>query len=473
MAKAIEISFPDVACFPRSYWAVQGTPPRFPTFGGTRTLDVAIAGAGYLGLWTALLLKRQAPHLEIAVLEAQGIADGPSGRNGGLTEGFWGKLPLLESVFGTDEALTIALAGDECAATIRALSRNYPDTEIEDGPLGFVANHDWQCAAVASRFAAIERIADKGNAERAGPEKLSRLFPSGRFVDGILYPAAFSIQPAALVRALATEAANAGVEIYERSAIVLASLGDGADIVLKGGAIRARHFVQATGAWTSHLPLFKNQLTNFSSHICLTEPIPGLLDVVWPGRKPFYDARPFINYLRVTKDQRVMVGSGSGNPSYRNRITISDFQNPAAWKRARHALHTFVPGSEDVAFDSCWGGPIDISSDRLPFVGTFPHGTHYFGAGQSGHGIVPSCVMAHCIASTLLGKDDRWSRLKLNRGLPRKCFPFEPLRYAGGRLIHAATLRHAANLDQGRKSSALDRLLLATPTMLGLDLGLR
>ncbi|MGN6535989.1 MAG: NAD(P)/FAD-dependent oxidoreductase, partial [Mesorhizobium sp.] len=241
----------------------------------------------------------------------------------------------------------------------------------------------------------------------------------------------------------------------------------------RAGEMKARHFIQATGAWTGPLAQFSSHLTNFSSHICLSEPISDLESVIWPSRKPFYDARPFINYLRTTGDRRIVIGSGSGEPSFRNRVTLADFVNPGAWTRARAAFSMLVAGSNDIAFDSCWGGPIDISSDRLPFVGCFPGTRHYFGAGQSGHGIIPSCMMAHCIASTLLGEDDRWSRLRLNRGLPNKRFPPEPLRYAGGRLIQKAALRRAADLDSGRKGRTLDRLLLGLPKTVGLDLGLR
>ncbi|NWD91455.1 FAD-dependent oxidoreductase, partial [Pseudomonas sp. K5002] len=45
-------------------------------------VNVAIIGAGYTGLWTAYYLKRQAPELKIAIIEAQTAGFGASGRNG-------------------------------------------------------------------------------------------------------------------------------------------------------------------------------------------------------------------------------------------------------------------------------------------------------------------------------------------------------------------------------------------------------
>ena len=42
-----------------------------PSLQGTLDVDVAIAGAGYTGLWTAYYLKLRAPQLTIAIVEAE------------------------------------------------------------------------------------------------------------------------------------------------------------------------------------------------------------------------------------------------------------------------------------------------------------------------------------------------------------------------------------------------------------------
>ena len=64
----------------------QPTTPR-PALQGRLEVDVAIIGAGYTGLWTAYYLKRQAPELRIAVVEAEYAGFGASGRNGGWLMG--------------------------------------------------------------------------------------------------------------------------------------------------------------------------------------------------------------------------------------------------------------------------------------------------------------------------------------------------------------------------------------------------
>jgi len=79
-----------------------------PALPGDREADVAIVGAGFTGLWTALYLARADPSLRIAVVEAETAGFGASGRNGGfavasLTHGignglarFEAEMPVLE-----------------------------------------------------------------------------------------------------------------------------------------------------------------------------------------------------------------------------------------------------------------------------------------------------------------------------------------------------------------------------------------
>lgn len=54
----------------------------FLPFSGQADVDVAVIGGGYTGLMSAYEIKKAEPSLRIAVLEAQEIGYGASGRNG-------------------------------------------------------------------------------------------------------------------------------------------------------------------------------------------------------------------------------------------------------------------------------------------------------------------------------------------------------------------------------------------------------
>ncbi|MDQ6937347.1 MAG: FAD-binding oxidoreductase, partial [Actinomycetota bacterium] len=61
-----------------------GRPRRLrPGLGTDHTVDVAIVGAGYTGLWTAYYLQAADQSLTIALLESEYAGFGASGRNGG------------------------------------------------------------------------------------------------------------------------------------------------------------------------------------------------------------------------------------------------------------------------------------------------------------------------------------------------------------------------------------------------------
>ena len=82
-----------------SFWYLNGDPgPVRPPLEGRVAADVAIIGGGFTGLWTAIRLLEADAALRVVVLEAERVAEGASGRNGGfcaasLTHGRIGSMP--------------------------------------------------------------------------------------------------------------------------------------------------------------------------------------------------------------------------------------------------------------------------------------------------------------------------------------------------------------------------------------------
>ncbi|MNO69478.1 Gamma-glutamylputrescine oxidoreductase [compost metagenome] len=54
---------------------------------GSLNVDIVIVGGGFTGMWTALALRQRAPHLTVAILEANRLGDGASSKNGGMVHG--------------------------------------------------------------------------------------------------------------------------------------------------------------------------------------------------------------------------------------------------------------------------------------------------------------------------------------------------------------------------------------------------
>ncbi|HEY3162871.1 MAG TPA: FAD-dependent oxidoreductase, partial [Candidatus Limnocylindrales bacterium] len=108
-----------------SYW-LDASPAgrRRPALRGEERVDVAIVGAGFTGLWTAIALTDTDPSLRVAVLEQEMVGFGASGRNGGfcqasLTHGlangihhFPDELEILEQEGLANLAAIVAFIGD-------------------------------------------------------------------------------------------------------------------------------------------------------------------------------------------------------------------------------------------------------------------------------------------------------------------------------------------------------------------------
>jgi glycine/D-amino acid oxidase-like deaminating enzyme len=67
-------------------------------------VDVGIIGGGFVGLSSAHALQQADPGLRIAVLEAERVGFGASGRNAGMVVPFLQSIQSIARQFGWDEA---------------------------------------------------------------------------------------------------------------------------------------------------------------------------------------------------------------------------------------------------------------------------------------------------------------------------------------------------------------------------------
>ena len=227
----------------------------------------------------------------------------------------------------------------------------------------------------------------------------------------------------------------------------------------------------ATNAWTTGWKPVRGRLTNFGSYVVLTEPVPELLaEIGWTGGEAIVDGRMFVHYFRTTADGRVVMGSGSGPIGWGGKVGAPFFDDAPTVARAEKGLRRLLPGLASARVERAWGGPVDVSSDQLPFFATVPGTRIHYGAGYSGNGVGPSWLGGQILASLALGADDEWSRLPLaNRRPPR--LPPEPIRYVGGAAVRRAILAVEEADEQGRRAGPIARGIAALPRTLGLRVG--
>jgi glycine/D-amino acid oxidase-like deaminating enzyme len=460
---------PSVAPGERQAWWLDEAPPDpvAPPLEGEASVDVAIVGGGFTGLWTALALKAVEPTLEVAILEAEFCGFGPSGRNGGFLESFWPALPRLRERLGAEGALAVARASAGVFEAVRALGE---DVWLREAGMVMVSTGKSQDAAVER---SVEVAAELGVPEQALPlsaAEVAARCSSPAFRRGVHFPAVATVQPARLVRALRRKALELGVRIHEGTRAI--GIADGV-VDTPAARLRATEVVVATNAWMTGWRPASRRLTNFGSYVVLTEPVPDLLaEIGWTGGEAFVDGRMFLHYFRTTADGRVLMGSGSGPIGFGGRVDRRFTHDAATAARAEAGLRRLLPALAGARVERAWGGPVDVSSDHLPFFGTVPGTRIHFGAGYSGNGVAPSWLGGRILASLALRTDDEWSGSPLaTRRLPS--FPPEPIRRLGGGLIRWGILGVEEAEAAGRRPPPGARIVASLPRLLGLRVGTR
>jgi glycine/D-amino acid oxidase-like deaminating enzyme len=439
---------------------------RSPALDRDLDVDVAIVGGGFTGLWTALALRALPEPPRVALLEAEFCGWGPSGRNGGFCHGYWSYLPTLRDLFGDEAALRLCAAGDEIIPGIRTfLAERGEDAWLHEDGLLEVSTAPSQDPDIDGQVVAARAV---GRPEEAELRESPGISP--RFRRGVFFRDGATVHPARLVRALRRAALADGLELYEGTRAQLR--GDGT-ITANGRAVRATNVVVATNAAATEWRPVRGRLTAFGSYVVLTEPVPDLLrEIGWTDGLGIYDARMFLHYFRTTNDGRVLMGSGSGPIGFGARIDERFTHDAPTAGRAEEGLRRLLPALADVKVEAAWGGPIDVSADHVPFIGTVPSTRIHYALGYSGHGVGPSWLAGRVLASLATGADDDWTRLPLvGRKVSR--VPREPVRRIGGGLIRAAILSLEEAEEHGRRGSPMAKAVAGIPRLLGMKLGTR
>ena len=166
------------------------------------------------------------------------------------------------------------------------------------------------------------------------------------------------------------------------------------------------------------------------------------------------------------------MGSGSGPIGFGGRVDRRFTHDAPTVRRAEAGLRRLLPALDGARIEQAWGGPIDVSSDHLPFFGTVPGTRIHYGAGYSGNGVGPSWLGGRILAALVCGADDEWSRSPLvKRRVPS--FPPEPMRRLGGGLVRWGILSVEEAEDEGRRPPLGARAVAALPRAFGMRVGTR
>jgi len=390
--------------------------------------DVCVIGAGYTGLSSAIHLAERG--FQVVVLEAERVAWGASGRNGGQCT-IGQRLPQeqLEARFGLEEARRLWDLGVEAVGTVCGMIERYAiHCDLKRGNLQAAAKRsdaEWYRSHV-EHMQRTYRL----DCRFVETEELQRLSGSHAFKGGMVEHESVHLHPLNYALGLAAAAQSLGVRIYENSRVT--GYGRTAPVKVRtaSGTVSARYVVLACNAYLGRLePRVAGRIMPLNNFMLATEPLsPARRHQLNPEDLCMYDAKFVVNYWKLTGDGRMLFGGGE-NYTRRFPADIKSFV-------CKYMLELF-PQMKDARIDYAWGGTLALTMNRLPCFGRLEPDI-YYALGFSGHGVQMATLAGKLIAEAVAGVAQRFDVMAR---IPTPRFPGGTLlRWPGlvaGMLYHA------------------------------------
>jgi glycine/D-amino acid oxidase-like deaminating enzyme len=373
---------------------------------------VAIVGGGYTGLAAARALARRGA--DVTVLERRTIGWGASSRNGGFVlPGFKPEIEALARALGVAEARRLF---ELSLQAVGALEATIADEAID---CGYARCGTVVLAARPDHLAALERsrrfLRDELAHETVvlGPAELRDEIGSTRYHGGLLDPFAGSVQPAALLRGLATAAERAGARLLEGMEVRRIVRGRGLTVETDRGTLVARDVLVATNGYTGPaVPALQRRVVPVGSYIIATAPLGDAVAArLIPRRRVLSDTKHLLYYFRLSPEGRLVFGG-------RAAFTPTPVSRSAAILR-RGMVEVF-PDLAGVPVEFAWGGQVAFTLDQMPHAGVLG-GIHY-ALGYGGHGVALATWLGARMGDALAGAGT----------IPRLTAPFRAVPLYGG-----------------------------------------
>ena len=422
-----------------SYWLASEAPivPR-PRLEGSTRADVAILGAGFTGLWTALYLLRRDPGLRVVIVEKEVAGFGASGRNGGwCNSDLNAGLRLLARRFGHEGAVAVqrALMGavDEVG---RAAREEGIEADYEKAGVLMVARGDHQVEALEDAAREYEEFGFGDRHRLLGPGAAAEIVDVTRTRAALFSPDTAVLHPGRLVRGLAEAVERRGGVIHERTEVTSYETGREPKLVTKRGDVRADVVVLAGEAYLTSLPRLHRRLLPVYSLIVMTEPVPAdLLDGVgWRDRVCLASMRLTIDYLSRTRDGRILFGGRGAPYNFGSAIRPETERHAGTHEMLRRMFADWFPSLAGVGFSHAWGGVLGMPRDWIPTFDFDPEQGLAIACGYTGHGVATANLAGRVMADLITGARSQLTELPLvgHRSPP---WEPEPLRWLGVRYV--------------------------------------
>ncbi|HEY2659794.1 MAG TPA: FAD-binding oxidoreductase [Caulobacteraceae bacterium] len=366
---------------------------------GRLDVDVCIVGGGLAGLSAALELARRGRR--VCILEAERIAWGASGRNGGfVSPGYSAGYRTIERRVGADDAKALHRLSIEGAEAVAANLDHLgvTDSDRVEGILStsryeattdLMAHRDWLEREFGYRLEFRSRA------------QVQEALASARYFQGLYNPNGFHFHPLNYARALAREIERLGGRLFEGSP-ARALEDEGADRVVStgGGQVRSKDVVIATGGYTGLLaPRLQQSYLPIATYVMLTKPDKALIGSAVRTTAAIGDNRRAGDYYRlVDGGERILWGG---------KITTRTTEPRRLAKLLHQTMVSTYPQLKNLQVDMAWSGLMSYARHLMPQIGQLNDGLWYCTA-FGGHGLNTTAIGGRVVAEAIAGDSDRY-----------------------------------------------------------------
>ena len=371
-----------------------------PTLQGNHTADICVVGAGITGLSAALNLAERG--YKVAVLEANLIGWGASGRSGGqMIFGFGCDMSVIEKSAGKIAAKAMWDMSVEAIDILRQrVDQHQIQCDLQQGHL-HAAIKPRQMRELEEWQGSLEQQYGYASLSLWSKQQVQSKMASERYIGGLYDANSGHIHPLNYTLGLAKAALDAGVSIYTASAVTKVTRKSKANIChTMQGQVTAEQVLFCGNAYMGKLvPEISSKIMPVGTYIGATEPLgKARAQALINNNMAVADINFVLDYFRMSADYRMLFGG---------RVSYSTLAPPNLANSMRQRMLGVFPQLADVNMAYSWGGNVAITMNRGPHFGRLGKDL-YFAQGFSGHGIAATGLAGKLLAEAVAGQTERF-----------------------------------------------------------------
>ncbi|HEX7747421.1 MAG TPA: FAD-binding oxidoreductase [Bordetella sp.] len=383
-----------------SYYRQTATPHTpYPVLAQSESADVCVVGAGLAGLTAALTLARAGR--SVVLLDAERIAWGASGRNGGVVSpGYATSFDLISRRVGEDHAkqlYRLSIEGvDIVRENIRALG-----IDGAQPVSGTLRMSRFENSQAMRNYVAWMGKTFNYHLRFLARDEARELAVTDKYFNAVHNPQAFHFHPLNYALGLAREFTRLGGRLYEASpAASIERDGAGRRVRTPGGTVQARDVLIACGGYTGKLvPRLHRSYLPILTYMVVTQEAPELIASAIRTTSSIGDSRRASDYYRLVDGGRRVLWGGM--------ITTRQAEPARLGKLLEHRMLDTYPQLAGIRIERAWSGKMAYARHLMPQIGKLEDGLWYC-TSFGGHGMNTTSIGGTVIAEGILDASDRF-----------------------------------------------------------------